>query len=84
MATVVFNREISSGYYKMRILCPTIASRAKPGQFVMVRVSQLGDPLLRRPFGIHNVCGEKDRQSSVDHASCIEILYQMFDPLRKS
>lgn len=77
MATVLFNREISSGYYKMRILCPIIATRAKPGQFVMVRVAQLCDPLLRRPFGIHNVCGEKDNQSSVKHTSCIEILYQV-------
>lgn len=60
MSRIIFNRKISSDYYKMRIFCPGIASRAKPGQFVMVRVNQLLDPLLRRPFGIHGLYREKD------------------------
>jgi len=34
---------------------PQIASKAEPGQFVMVRCSEGYDPLLRRPMSIHRV-----------------------------
>ena len=77
MARVIFNRKISSNYYRMRILCPEIASRAKPGQFIMVRITELLDPLLRRPFGIHRLCHERDKHIDNDNPSCIEILYKI-------
>jgi dihydroorotate dehydrogenase electron transfer subunit len=38
--------------------CPEIASVARPGNFVNVKVSASDQPLLRRPFCIHNVHGE--------------------------
>lgn len=34
-----------------------VAAGARPGQFVMVRVADGHDPLLRRPLGIHDVEG---------------------------
>jgi len=77
MPRIIFNRKISSDYYKMRVFCPEIASRAKPGQFVMVRVHQLLDPLLRRPFGIHGISSEKGGYRRENHPSCIEILYRI-------
>jgi len=61
----------------MRILCPKIASRAKAGQFIMLRASKLFDPLLRRPFGIHRLCHEKDKYTLKSSPSCIEILYKV-------
>ena len=36
-----------------------IASQALPGQFLMVRPKGLSEPLLPRPFSIHQVRGEK-------------------------
>lgn len=36
-----------------------IASRAKPGQFVMIRTGNGKDPLLRRPFSISQTSNEK-------------------------
>ncbi|TFG78711.1 MAG: dihydroorotate dehydrogenase electron transfer subunit [Chrysiogenales bacterium] len=36
----------------LKIAAPRIAEQAKPGNFVMVRVSPSLDPILRRPFGI--------------------------------
>jgi dihydroorotate dehydrogenase electron transfer subunit len=45
-------RCLGKDYYLMKILVPKIAREAKPGNFVMVRVSPSFDPLLRRPFGI--------------------------------
>lgn len=49
---VLSNQEISSGYYRMRILAPDFGAVSRPGQFVMFRVQMSTQPLLRRPFGI--------------------------------
>lgn len=38
--------------------CPAIAATAKPGNFVNIKVNSSDQPLLRRPFCIHNVEGE--------------------------
>jgi len=37
--------------------CPDIASKARPGNFVNIKVNTTSQPLLRRPFCIHNVRG---------------------------
>ena len=39
--------------YRLTVRAPLIAGAAHPGQFVMVRVADRFDPLLRRPFSIH-------------------------------
>ena len=77
MSKIIFNQKISSRYYRTRILCPEIASKAKPGQFVMMRVTQLLDPLLRRPFGIHRLCQESNNYRRRSNPTCIEILYRI-------
>ena len=77
MPRIIFNRKVSSQYYRMRILCSKIASSAKPGQFIMVRVTNLLDPLLRRPFGIHRLCHESDHHKEKGHPTCMEILYRI-------
>jgi dihydroorotate dehydrogenase electron transfer subunit len=76
MPHIIFNRKLASDYYKMRIRCPEIAGKAKPGQFVMVRVSETFDPLLRRPLGIHRVCSEQDTAKTKKFPTCIELLYR--------
>jgi len=45
-------RCLGKDYFLLKILVPKIAREAKPGNFVMVRVSPSFDPLLRRPLGI--------------------------------
>jgi dihydroorotate dehydrogenase electron transfer subunit len=35
------------------INCPPIANQIRPGQFVMLKVSDNASPLLRRPFSVH-------------------------------
>jgi dihydroorotate dehydrogenase electron transfer subunit len=77
MAHIIFNRKITPDYYKMRVFCPEIAVRAKPGQFVMVRVTDLFDPLLRRPFAIHRLCGANKSALFHESPSCIEVLYHI-------
>lgn len=59
------------------MLSAQIASRAKPGQFIMVRVTNFLDPLLRRPFGIHRVCQESGTHKEKGHLTCVEILYRI-------
>lgn len=54
---IVFNRQINSNAWLMGLNAPEMAKSARPGQFVMIRVSRSMHPLLRRPFSI---CGTKD------------------------
>jgi dihydroorotate dehydrogenase electron transfer subunit len=51
-ATVIENRRLSTDYNVLSFDAPSIAERAQPGQFVMIRTSRGLDPLLRRPFSI--------------------------------
>ena len=44
--------------YRLTAHAPLIAGAARPGQFVMVRVAERYDPLLRRPFSIHQQSAE--------------------------
>ena len=50
---VVFNKRIKSVYCLLGIDCPPIANQIKPGQFVMIKVSDDRSPLLRRPFSVY-------------------------------
>jgi dihydroorotate dehydrogenase electron transfer subunit len=50
---VVKNGRIKSLYFMLEIYCPSIANQIKPGQFVMLKVSDNTSPLLRRPFSVY-------------------------------
>jgi dihydroorotate dehydrogenase electron transfer subunit len=63
---IVSNKEVKPGYYLMSVDCPSVARAAKPGQFLTIRCSRSTEPLLRRPFGFHRICG-----------SGFEILYEV-------
>jgi len=45
--------QLASDVFRLTVHAPLIAGAAHPGQFVMVRVVDGFDPLLRRPFSIH-------------------------------
>lgn len=62
---IVANKRVKENYFHCVFNAPQIAKKAKPGQFVNIRVSDALDPLLRRPISIHAVSGPK-----------IEILYE--------
>ena len=49
-ARILQNSKIGAEYFRLRLHCPEIARLAQPGQFIMLRVSELRDPFLRRPF----------------------------------
>ncbi len=54
-AQVISNMEIKPGYFRLALDCPDIACTAGPGQFVMIGLDDANDPLLRRPFSVHDV-----------------------------
>jgi dihydroorotate dehydrogenase electron transfer subunit len=66
-ATIISNEQLLGEYWirkhrkylgawLMRLKCPEIVSKAKPGQFIMIRCD--GECVLPRPFSIHNVNNE--------------------------
>ena len=49
------NDQLVEGIFRLTLNAPRIAAGARPGQFVMVSCATGLDPLLRRPFSIHQV-----------------------------
>jgi len=45
--------------YLLRLAAGGLAQEARPGQFIMLRVSGGGEPLLARPFSLHGVEGDE-------------------------
>jgi dihydroorotate dehydrogenase electron transfer subunit len=54
-AEVVRNIRLTESIYQITFSHSAIADIARPGQFLMVKTGPGRDPLLRRPFSIHNV-----------------------------
>ncbi len=48
-ATVLWNKKISSGCYKIGLTCSEYYSAAKPGQFIMLGFAGQTDPLAAPP-----------------------------------
>jgi dihydroorotate dehydrogenase electron transfer subunit len=63
---VVANDRVCEGVGLMALHAPRTAAIVQPGQFVHLRVARGADIILRRPFSVHRVSGER-----------IEILYQI-------
>ena len=67
-AVVIRQESVSSRYFLLRLLCQAVASRAQPGQFVMLGCAHVPDgtcdPLLPRPLAVMDA-----------HAGEIELLY---------
>jgi dihydroorotate dehydrogenase electron transfer subunit len=50
--TVFENRELSEGNFLLTLKVPRSFATPQPGQFVHLRISEEGDPLLRRPYSL--------------------------------
>jgi dihydroorotate dehydrogenase electron transfer subunit len=71
LSKVLFNEKIAPAYYKIGLSCSDHYRTAKPGQFIMLRVAGQTEPLLRRPFSIHNLI------ASNGAAEGLELLYKV-------
>jgi dihydroorotate dehydrogenase electron transfer subunit len=74
---VISNTEISPCYFRMRLTAPPAICGATPGQFVMVRVRNAIDPLLRRPFGVFDLGAFTTDYTDCGKQSYLEILYKV-------
>ncbi len=52
-------RPVADETYALRFHAPDLAAALKPGQFLNILVSDLNDPLLRRPYSISNIVEEE-------------------------
>jgi dihydroorotate dehydrogenase electron transfer subunit len=52
-ATIIRFEQLTDTNIRLTLQTEEIAAAAKPGQFVMIRTGKSKDPLLRRPFSIH-------------------------------
>ncbi len=52
-ATIIRFEQLSSDNIRLTLDAPIIAARSTPGQFVMIHIGTGKDPLLRRPFSLH-------------------------------
>src|SRR3989338_1193234 len=77
IADVLYNRKILPAYYRLGIGLKKVSS-FKPGEFIMLRITEQVDPLLRRPFGVYRILGSRIRgQGSRVREQGIEILYKV-------
>jgi dihydroorotate dehydrogenase electron transfer subunit len=53
-AAVVENVRTARDTYRIRLDCPEIAAAIRPGQFLMLRLPGVTDPLLGRPFALYD------------------------------
>jgi len=57
---VVANERVSDAIYLLDVFIPKRFIEVRAGQFLMLKAGLASDPLLNRPFSIHNVSFEKD------------------------
>ena len=63
---VLSNHQVGGGHFRIRLSCHRQYTRAVPGQFVMVRLTDRIEPLLPRPFSIHRLIKEKGNATAIE------------------
>ena len=76
-ATVLFNQQVAPGYWRILLTAPAAFADAEPGQFVMVRVGNAIDPLLRRPFAVFDAGLLQEQGASSEQPAYFEMLYHV-------
>ncbi|HVK11461.1 MAG TPA: FAD-binding oxidoreductase, partial [Gemmataceae bacterium] len=57
---VVANDPLAERTFRVRLHCPEVATAIRPGQFVMLRLAGIDDPLLGRPFALYDTVLDAD------------------------
>jgi len=61
------NVQLARDTYRVRFNCPDIARRIVPGQFLMLRLSDINDPLIGRPLALYDtVLSESQEPTAID------------------
>jgi dihydroorotate dehydrogenase electron transfer subunit len=77
---ILANAEVSPGYFRMKMTVPGELLAARAGQFIMIKVRNAIDPLLRRPFGIFDLGVIPPDFSGGSEQPFLEILYRVVGP----
>ena len=56
-ARIVSRKKVAKDIFRISLHAPEICKTAQPGQFINIRLTEMKDPLLRRPFSIHRIEG---------------------------
>jgi dihydroorotate dehydrogenase electron transfer subunit len=67
---IVENVRLARDTYRVRFHSPAIAARIVPGQFLMLRIAGLCDPLIGRPFALYDTTLAGDCTPA-----CIDVVY---------
>lgn len=65
-SSIIENLPLAERTFRVRLECPEIARRIRPGQFVMLRIPGTTDPLLGRPFALYD--------TALD-STCVDVVY---------
>ena len=68
--SVVENVQVATRTYRVRFACPEIAEQVVPGQFLMLRLTESGDPLLGRAFAIYDTVDDES-----GHPTYVDVVY---------
>ncbi|MDD2421413.1 MAG: dihydroorotate dehydrogenase electron transfer subunit [Heliobacteriaceae bacterium] len=58
-APVIEHEQLKPDVYRLVLAAPSIARQALPGQFIQVRVNNLAEPLLPRPFSLARISADQ-------------------------
>jgi len=72
---VLENRKIKPRYFLLEIHCPPVVTKIRPGQFLMLKVSDNNHPFLRRPFSVYR-CYSNNHPDKKKRGNLL-ILYKM-------
>ncbi len=75
-AKILLHQRIGSDYFRLQLACPEIARLARPGQFLMLRITELKDPFLRRPFSFSQIFPPREVKKKPLDEGGVEICYQ--------
>ena len=59
---ILSNQPVAEQTYRMSLVCPPVAERIVPGQFVMVRLPGAVDPLFGRALALYDLLRERQGQ----------------------
>ncbi len=66
-AAVIENVRLARDTYRIRLDCRELAAAIRPGQFLMLRLAGVPDPLLGRPFALYDtVLDGSDQPAALD------------------
>src|SRR4051812_36597972 len=67
---IIENVRLARDTYRVRLASPAIARRIVPGQFVMLRIAGVNDPLIGRPLALYDTV-----VSPRGEAEAIDVVY---------